>query len=167
MRIAIGSDHAGYSLKRFLKSFLEGEGYDLVDFGTDNEESVDYPDIVIPLARSIAADEADLGVVVCSNGVGVSITANKVAGVRAALCGDPWSARRSREHANANVLALGAYAIGSHVALEVLRAFLEGEFQGGRHARRVAKIDALDATRSEGHPGPEPIIATDVQAHRP
>ena len=151
-RIAIGSDHAGFALKTMLKEHLQREGYPVLDFGTDSDQAVDYPDIVAPLARAVAGGEADLGVVVCSNGVGVSIVANKVPGVRAALCADPWTARRAREHTDANVLALGAFAIGSHVALEVLRAFLEGAFQGGRHERRVAKINALDSSRAEASP---------------
>ena len=150
MRIAIGSDHAGFHLKQFLKEALEREGYAVRDFGTDSEASVDYPDIAAPLARAVAAGEADLGVLVCSNGVGVSIAANKVAGVRAALCADPWTARRAREHTNCNVLALGAYAIGTHVALDVLHAFLTSTFAGGRHARRVAKLEALDRCSGKG-----------------
>lgn len=148
MRIAIGSDHSGLALKQFLCGHLEERGEEVVDFGTNSDVSVDYPDIAIALARAVAAHEADLGVVVCSNGVGVSITANKVHGIRAALCGDPWTARRAREHTDANVLALGAYAIGSHVALEILEVFLDAEFLGGRHTRRLAKISALDECRA-------------------
>lgn len=144
MRIAIGSDHAGYPLKEFLKQELVQQGHHLQDFGCDSEDSVDYPDIAIPLARSVVAGEAELGIVVCSNGVGVSIAANKVPGCRAALCHDSWSAARAREHTNANVLALGGLAIGPQVALDIAQAFLRAEFEGGRHARRVGKIDALD-----------------------
>lgn len=144
MRIAIGSDHSGYRLKEFLRAELAPLGHELHDFGTDSEASVDYPDIAVPLARSVVQGEADLGIVICSNGVGVSIAANKVAGCRAALCHDSWSAGRARGHTNANVLALGALAIGERVALEIVDAFLRTEFEGGRHARRVGKIDALD-----------------------
>lgn len=150
MRIAIGSDHTGYRLKSDLKLLLEVEGHSVEDFGTDDENSVDYPDIAIPLARAVAAKSADLGIIICSNGVGVSVVANKVPGVRAALCADTWTARRAREHTNCNVLALGAYAIGSHVAQELVRVFIEAEFEGGRHARRLAKIDALDASNVTG-----------------
>ena len=146
VRIGIGSDHAGFRLKQFLKNELIRAGHELRDFGADNEDSVDYPDIAVPLARAVAAGDVDLGVVLCSNGVGVSIAANKVPGVRAALCHDPWSARRAREHTDCNVLALGAYAIGTHLAQEVVQAFLDGRFQRGRHARRVDKIKALDAS---------------------
>ncbi len=150
MRIAIGSDHTGYRLKSVLKQQLEDEGHSIEDFGADDENSVDYPDIAIPLARAVAAHSADLGIIICSNGVGVSVVANKVPGVRAALCADTWTARRAREHTNCNVLALGAYAIGSHVAQELVHVFIEAEFQGGRHARRLAKIDALDASNVTG-----------------
>ena len=144
MRIVIGSDHAGYRLKEFLRGELAALGHDLHDLGTHSEASVDYPDIAVPLARSVVHGEAELGIVICSNGVGVSIAANKVAGVRAALCHDSWSAARARQHTNANVLALGGLAIGEQVALDVVRAFLSNEFEGGRHARRVDKLNALD-----------------------
>ncbi len=148
MRIAVGGDHAGFDLKERVKAHLGQLGYDLVDFGTDSTDSVDYPDIVIPLARAVAAGQVDRGVVMCSNGVGVSITANKIPGVRAALCADAWSARRAREHTDANVLALGAFSTGAMVALDILDAFLAGEFLGGRHQRRLDKINALDTLRS-------------------
>jgi ribose 5-phosphate isomerase B len=144
VRIAIGSDHAGYRLKEFLRAELAAQRHDLHDFGAHSTESVDYPDIAGPLARSVVAGEADLGIVVCSNGVGVSIAANKVPGGRAALCHDAWSAGRARAHTDANILALGGQAVGEQVALEIVRAFLGQEFEGGRHARRVAKIEALE-----------------------
>ena len=145
MRIAIGSDHAGYRLKEFLRAELAALRHDLHDFGAHSPESVDYPDIAIPLARSVVTGEADLGIVICSNGVGVSIAANKVPGGRAALCHDAWSAARARAHTDANILALGGLAVGEQVALDIVRAFLSHEFEGGRHARRVAKIEALDS----------------------
>ena len=145
MRIAIGSDHAGYRLKEFLRAELAALRHELHDFGAYSAESVDYSDIAIPLARSVVGGEADLGIVICSNGVGVSIAANKVPGGRAALCHDAWSASRARAHTNANILALGGLAVGEQVALDIVRAFLSHEFEGGRHARRVAKIEALDS----------------------
>jgi ribose 5-phosphate isomerase B len=145
VRIAIGSDHAGYRLKELLRAELAPLGHELHDLGAYSEASVDYPDIAAPLARSVVQGEAELGIVICSNGVGVSIAANKVGGIRAALCHDAWSAARARQHTNANVLALGALAIGEQVALDIVRAFLSNEFEGGRHARRVDKLDALDA----------------------
>jgi len=144
MRVAIGADHAGYALKEVLCRQLEGLGDEVADFGTNSEESIDYPDIALPLARAIANQEHDFGVLICSNGVGPSIVANKVRGIRAALCHDVFSARRARQHTNANVLCLGSWAIGRGVAWEVVRAFRESTFEGGRHARRVDKINALD-----------------------
>ncbi len=144
MRIAIGADHAGYELKEALRAELEALGDEVADFGTHSTESCDYPDIAIPLARAVAAGEHDLGVLICSNGVGPSIAANKVPGVRAALCHDVFSARRAREHVDANVLCMGAWAIGRGVASEVLRAFREATFEGGRHQRRLDKIAAIE-----------------------
>ena len=147
MRIAIGSDHAGFRLKEALKQVLQALDHEAVDLGCPDETSVDYPDIAKPLAQSVASGAYDLGVLICSNGVGMSITANKVPGVRAALCHDTFSARRAREHADANVLCLGSWCIGEGVAQEVLGAFLSAQFQGGRHTRRVDKIRALEKTR--------------------
>ena len=144
MRIAIGSDHAGFALKELLREELGALGDDVADFGTDSEASCDYPDIAIPLARAVARGDHDLGILICSNGVGPSIVANKIAGIRAALCHDAFSARRAREHTDANILCLGAWAVGRGVASEVMRAFREAEFKGGRHEARVAKINALD-----------------------
>ncbi len=144
MRIAIGADHAGYALKEILRAELEALGDEVVDFGTHSEESMDYPDIAFPLARAIAAREHDFGVLICSNGVGPSIAANKVHGIRAALCHDVFSAKRARQHTDANVLCMGSWAIGRGAAWEVLRAFREATFEGGRHQRRVDKINAVD-----------------------
>jgi ribose 5-phosphate isomerase B len=147
MRIAIGSDHAGFRLKELLKEHSASLGHEVADYGCPDETSVDYPDIARPLAEALAAGRHDLGVLVCSNGVGVSVTANKVPGVRAALCHDTFSSRRAREHTDANVLCLGGWCIGEGVAREVLEAFLSAEFLGGRHARRVDKIRALEDQR--------------------
>jgi len=144
MRIAIGADHAGFALKEILRGELEGLGDEVVDFGTHSEESVDYPDIAIPLANAVARGEHDFGILICSNGVGPSIAANKVQGIRAALCHDVFSAKRARQHTDANVLCLGSWAIGRGAASEVLRAFREATFEGGRHQRRVDKIIAID-----------------------
>ena len=149
MRIAIGSDHSGVTLKALLLSHLEGRGFEVEDFGTDSEQSVDYPDFARPVAEAVAGGKAELGVVICSNGVGVSIVANKVAGVRAGLCSDSWSSRRAREHTNCNVLAIGAGVVGPLLAIEMLDAFIDAEFEGGRHARRVAKVDAMDGVSVE------------------
>jgi ribose 5-phosphate isomerase B len=153
MRIAIGSDHAGFELKRLLVDELRDLGDEVSDYGTDSLESCDYPDIAIPLAEAVAAGEHQLGILICSNGVGPSIVANKVHGVRAALCHDVFSARRAREHTDANILAMGAWAIGRGAASEIVRAFREAAFEGGRHERRLAKVRAHDdATRKAAEP---------------
>ena len=144
MRIAIGSDHAGFELKAILAGELRALGDEVVDFGTDSTASCDYPDIALPLAEAVAAGEHEFGVLICSNGVGPSIVANKVHGVRAAVCHDTFSAKRAREHTDVNVLCLGAWAIGRGVASEVLRAFRDARFEGGRHERRLAKVRAID-----------------------
>jgi len=145
MRIAVGSDHAGFALKEMLAAELRALGDEVADYGTDAEVSCDYPDIAVPLARAVAAGEHDLGVLLCSNGVGPSIVANKVAGVRAALCHDVFSARRAREHTDANILCMGAWAIGRGAALEVLLAFRAATFtEDPRHRRRLDKVLAVD-----------------------
>lgn len=144
MRVAIGSDHAGFELKQILIEELEAWGDEVTDYGTDSLQSCDYPDIAEPLAQAVAAEEHDFGVLICSNGVGPSIVANKVHGVRCGLCHDTFSARRAREHTDCNVLAMGAWAIGRGAAVEVLRAFRDAEFEGGRHDRRVGKMNAID-----------------------
>ena len=149
MRIAIGSDHTGIELKRSLIQRLSEAGHEVEDFGTHSEESVDYPDVAAPLARAVARDSDRLGIVICSNGVGVSIAANKVRGVRAALCTDVWSARRARQHTDANVLALGAWNTGRAVAEEIVDAFVGAEFEGGRHTRRLAKLDQIETGQIE------------------
>jgi len=145
VRVAIGSDHAGFELKNILRDQLREELHDDVeDFGTDSIESCDYPDIAVPLAKRVAAGEFDFGIFICSNGVGPSIVMNKIHGIRAALCHDVFSSRRARQHTDANVLAMGAWAIGRGVAWEVVRAFRDATFEGGRHARRMAKVQAVD-----------------------
>lgn len=144
MRVAIGSDHAGFELKEILRAELAELGDEVTDYGTDSLESCDYPDIAVPLARAVAAGEHDFGILICSNGVGPSIVANKVHGVRAAVCHDSFSSRRAREHTDVNVLCMGSWAIGRGVASEVMRAFRSASFEGGRHERRLAKVKAID-----------------------
>ena len=144
MRIAIGSDHTGYALRQQLTAELEGAGHDIADYGCPGTDSVDYPDIAEPLAEAVVAGEHDLGIVICSNGVGISIAANKIPGARAALCADAWTARRAREHTDCNILALGAYAIGPAIASEIVQTFISAEFEGGRHSRRLAKLAAIE-----------------------
>lgn len=148
MRLALGSDHAGFLMKDTLLGVLKGLGHGIVDLGTSNaSDSVDYPDLAAAVARSVVSGDTQLGVIVCGTGVGVSIAANKIHGVRAALCGDVFSAKMARKHNDANVICLGARVVGIGLAEEILRAFLEASFEGGRHAGRVAKITELDGKR--------------------
>jgi ribose 5-phosphate isomerase B len=144
VRIAIGSDHRGFALKEALKELLGALGHEWVDFGCQGEDAVDYPDIARPLAEAMAAGEYQRGILICGSGVGMSIAANKVKGVRAALCHDTFAARLARRHNDANVLCLGGWCIGRGVAEEIVRVFLSEDFEGGRHARRVDKIRAME-----------------------
>ena len=144
MRIAIGSDHRGFALKEVLKELLAELGHEWVDFGCQTEEPVDYPDIARPLAEAVAAGEYERGILICGSGVGMSIAANKVKGVRAALCHDTFAGRLTRRHNDANVLCLGGWCIGRGVAEEIVRLFLSEDFEGGRHARRLEKIRAIE-----------------------
>lgn len=166
MRIAIGSDHAGYELKQRLRERLIEQGHLVRDFGPEAPEPTDYPDVAAPLAEAVVAGQHQLGIVICSNGVGVSIAANKVRGARAALCGDPWSARRARQHTDCNVLALGAYVTGHALAGEIVDAFIESEFEGGRHVRRLAKLAAVEAQYSEPTERPAENEAQPASAER-
>lgn len=144
MRIAIGSDHAGFLLKQDLAAFLVEGGHQVDDLGTTNDERVDYPDFGAVVGHSVASGANELGVCVCGTGIGISIAANKVAGVRAAVVHDVTSARLAKEHNDANVVCLGARLVGPEVAQESLQAFLATTFQAGRHAQRVDKITALE-----------------------
>ena len=144
MRIAIGADHAGFELKEIIKHTLDELRTPYRDFGTDSDESVDYPDFAAKVARGIASGEFDRGILICGTGIGMALAANKVAGVRAAPVMDLETARLSREHNNANVLALGARVTPPERALDIVRLFLKTEFEGGRHERRLAKISALE-----------------------
>ena len=148
VRIVIGSDHAGFRLKEHLKQTLSADGHEVVDVGTHSVESVDYPDFATTVGRAVAAGDVDRGVLCCGSGNGMAIAANKIHGVRAAVAHDVTSARLAREHNAANVCCFGARFIGEETAQDSLRAYLDGEFAGGRHERRVAKIAALD-DRSE------------------
>ena len=141
MKIALGADHGGYLLKNKIKTYLSGKGYEILDMGTNNCESVDYPEYGHKVGHAIVDKKADLGILVCGSGIGISIAANKIKGVRAALCTNTTMARLSREHNNANILALGERIIGEILALDIVDAFLEGKFQGDRHQERVEKIE--------------------------
>lgn len=151
MRIALGSDHAGYDLKSLLAQTLTSWGHEVIDVGTHNgEESVDYPDFGSAVGHAVSSGRAHLGVAVCGSGIGISIAANKVTGIRAALAHDATSARLAREHNHANVLCLGARLIGAPVAVDALEAWLSAVPGEGRHLGRLAKLAELDEQRNEG-----------------
>ena len=143
--IALGSDHGGYDLKQEIKKYLEGAGYAYRDFGCDDKSSCDYPVYGRAAAEAVADGTCEKGIVICTTGIGISITANKVKGIRCALCADTVSARLTREHNNANILALGAGIVGPNLALSIVETFLNTEFPGEeKHCRRVAAIQALE-----------------------
>ena len=144
MKIAIGADHAGFSLKEQLRRKLAGEGYEVVDFGTSSPESCDYPDFAGAVGRDVAQGKSDRGILVCSTGIGMAMAANKVDGVRAAPAQSDDEVKFTREHNDANVLTLGAKYLDENRAMELIDIFLKTEFAGGRHARRVAKIAQLE-----------------------
>ncbi|HEX9467305.1 MAG TPA: ribose 5-phosphate isomerase B [Acidimicrobiia bacterium] len=144
MRVAIGSDHAGYRLKEHLVQVLKSGGHDVADLGTDSEEPVDYPPICADVGREVAAGRADRGIVLGGSGQGEQISANKVHGVRAALCNDLYTAEYSRRHNDANVLSIGARIVGDGLADEIVRIWLSTDFEGGRHQRRVDEIAEIE-----------------------
>lgn len=145
MRVAVATDHAGFILKGPIVDWLVGAGHEVVDFGVDTDaEPVDYPDVIAPAARAVAGGECERAIVLGGSGTGEQIVANKIRGIRCVEAADPVTARLGREHNDANVLAMGGRIIGREVALACLAAFMSGEFQGGRHAARVAKISALE-----------------------
>ncbi|MCL6480602.1 MAG: ribose 5-phosphate isomerase B [Firmicutes bacterium] len=148
-RIAVGADHAGFHVKEAVKRFLHEQGYAIQDVGTDSEASVDYPDFARQVAEKVARGEAELGVLVCGTGMGMAIAANKVPGIRAAVAHDALTARLARQHNDANVLAIGGRVLDEAAALAIVREFLNAQFEGGRHQRRVDKISALETTRPE------------------
>jgi ribose 5-phosphate isomerase B len=144
MRIAIGSDHGGFALKQNVIGMLTELGHSYQDFGCYSNASVDYPDIGRPVAEAVSQGKFDRGILICASGIGMSIVANKIAGIRAAVCHDTFSARRAREHNDVNVLCLGEWVIGQGLMREVVTTYLSTEFAGGRHARRVEKIRAIE-----------------------
>lgn len=143
MEIAIGSDHAGVQLKKEIIALLTAEGYQPIDCGTDSEEAVDYPDIAEITANTVLQKNIP-GILVCGTGIGISIAANKIPGIRAALCHDMFSARLAREHNDANILAIGSRITGNGLAEEIVKTFIKTDFAAGRHQRRVEKIKALE-----------------------
>ena len=144
MKIAIACDHAGPSLKAKVVAHLKDKGIEVADFGTDDTRPVDYPDYALKVAQAVASGQADLGILICGTGIGMSICANKVKGIRCALCSDTFSAHATRQHNDANMMALGAGVVGEKLALEMVDLFLTTPFEGGRHARRVDKVMALE-----------------------
>ncbi len=148
--VAIGSDHAGYPLKAELVEELRSQGFEVEDFGAFSTESVDYPDVAREVAEAVAQGRFTRGILVCGTGIGVTITANKVKGIRAGACSEPYSAMMARRHNNANILGIGARVVGVGLAVEIAKAFLETEFEfGSRHERRVDKIMALEENWEE------------------
>ncbi len=143
MLIALGSDHAGYRLKEDIAAFLKSEGWEILDFGAFSEESVDYPEKAREVAYAVTSGKCDRGILFCGTGIGMCMTANKVPGIRAALCSESYSARLSREHNDANILALGGRTLGVELAKEIVLVWLESEFDPqSRHARRVRMIES-------------------------
>ncbi|WP_432406971.1 ribose 5-phosphate isomerase B [Wukongibacter sp. M2B1] len=149
MKIAIGSDHGGYNLKDVIMKHLEKKGIEYEDFGTNGSESVDYPEFGMKVAEAVKSKKFDRGIVCCGTGIGISISANKVPGIRCAVVTDTFSAEMSRAHNNANVLALGERVIGQGLALKIVDVWLEAEFEGGRHERRVGKISDIEVKYSK------------------
>ena len=145
MKIAIACDHGAYDLKEAVKKHLTAQGHELRDFGTDSKDSCDYPDFAGPAAKAVASGECEKGIVLCTTGIGVSITANKVKGIRCALLSDLLSAKMTRQHNDTNVMAMGAAIVGEMLALQIVDTWLGTEFEGGRHQRRVDKIMSYEA----------------------
>jgi ribose 5-phosphate isomerase B len=150
VKIAIGSDHAGFQLKSLLARHLTDRGHEILDFGTDSEESVDYPLFCAPVARAVVKGDAERGIVLGGSGQGEQISANKVHGARAALCNELFTARLCREHNDANVLSMGARIVAPALALEIVEVFLTTPFEGGRHVKRLEQISAIEQEECAG-----------------
>src|SRR5574339_474623 len=147
-RIALGSDHIGFPLKEELKKYLVEMGHTCQDFGTHSGERTDYPLFAREVTSAISSQQADLGILICGTGVGMAITANKVKGIRAVVCSEPYSAMLSRQHNNTNILTLGSRVVGSELARMIVQAWLEAKFEGGRHAARLDMISQIEAQRA-------------------
>jgi ribose 5-phosphate isomerase B len=151
MKIAIGADHGGYPLNERVIDELRAAGHDLIDFGTHDSAPVDYPDYAKQIGEAVQNKSAEIGILICGSGVGAAVAANKIRGIRAALCSDTYSAHQSREHDDCNVLCLGARVVGVELALDIVRAFVAARFTGEeRHVRRLAKVAAIEAANT-GH----------------
>lgn len=140
MKIAVACDHGGLRLKSVVMEWLEKQGYEIIDFGTYNEESCDYPDFASKAAKAVVRGDCDKGIVICGTGIGVSITANKIKGIRCALVHDVFSAKATRQHNDTNMLAMGQRVVGEGLALEIVKAWLTSDFEGGRHIQRIEKM---------------------------
>lgn len=147
MKIAIGCDHVGYELKKRVIDHLTEKGHEVVDFGTDSTERTDYPIYGEKAANAVASSECDRGIVICGTGIGISISANKVKGIRCVVCSEPYSALLSRQHNDTNMLAFGSRVVGGDLALMIVDAWLSGEYEGGRHAKRVQMISDIENKR--------------------
>lgn len=147
MKIAIAADHGGFQLKAELTAHLTENGYECVDFGTNSTDSCDYPDFAEKACQAVLDGRCELGILICGTGIGMSMAANKMKGIRCALCGDCFSAEMTRRHNNANVLAMGARVIGPELAMRIADTFLASPFDGGRHQRRIDKVTALEESR--------------------
>ena len=141
MKFYIATDHAGYAVKEFTKAYVQELGHEIIDLGPDSADRVDYPDFAKKCAEAVVADKGSFGILICGTGIGISIAANKVTGIRAALCHDAFTAQATRAHNNANILCFGERVVGKGVIESMLDAFCNTEFEGGRHAGRVAKIE--------------------------
>lgn len=155
MKLVVGSDHAGYTMKEYLKDFLYQEGWVVEDRGTTSLKRVDYPCFAREVAQAVSSGKFERGILICGTGIGMSITANKVPGIRAALCHDPVSARLSRNHNDANILALGERIIGQEVAQEIVRVWLKAPFFGGRHQERIFMLEKWEQEMEGLHKGKE------------
>ena len=144
MKIAIGNDHTAVEMKNHIVQYLSQKGYSLINYGTDTDERVDYPVFGKRVADAVASGECDLGILICGTGIGISLAANKVRGIRAAVCSEPYSAMMTRRHNNSNIIAFGARVVGPATAEMIVDAFLEAEYEGGRHGARVDMISAIE-----------------------
>lgn len=144
MKIAMGNDHSAVDLKKEMKEFVESKGHEVIDLGTNSTDSCDYPVYGEKVGRAVASGEADLGIVICGTGVGISLAANKVKGIRACVCSEPYTAKLSRMHNNSNVLAFGARVVGSELAKMITEEWLAAEYEGGRHQRRVDMLSEIE-----------------------
>ena len=145
MKIAIGADHGGFNLKKEIVALLEDLGHEYKDFGTHSADSIDYPDVAIPVAEAVAAGEFDRGILICGTGIGIGIAANKVKGIRAALVHDSFSAKATRQHNDSNIMTMGERVIGPGLALDLVTTWLDTDFEGGRHSNRVDKMRAYES----------------------